>query len=120
VKIGDTFIWCPDVGIDHLWILISDPDKNGGECVLVNLTESLNGRFSFVLKPGQHPFIYKDSDVNFGDAIKTKKADLENKIRLEVAKPREELDGTILQSIIQEAHKHPAFPPYLRRYLPAP
>lgn len=67
MKLGDTFVWCPTGGIDHLWILISDPAANGGDCVVVNLTDSSHGKFSYTLRPGQHRYIYKDSDVNFGD-----------------------------------------------------
>jgi hypothetical protein len=71
VKLGDTFVWCPTGRIDHLWILMSAPAANGGDCVVINLTESSHGAHSYTLKPGQHRYIYKDSDVNFGDAFKT-------------------------------------------------
>ena len=119
MKIGDTFVWCPGIGPDHLWILISDPGENGGKCILVNLTESVHGKYSFILKPGQHRFIYKDSDVAFGDAIQTGLKELEKRLKIDSASPHDPMSPQILASIIREARTHAAFPPHMRKYLPA-
>ena len=40
-------------------------------CVSVNLAESVHGVDSYTLHPGQRRYIYKDSDVNFGDAFRS-------------------------------------------------
>jgi len=118
MKLGDTFVWCPDRGKDHLWILISDPSKNDGTCVLVNLTESRHGKYSFILKPGDHEFIYKDSDVAFGDAIKTTEARLQIQVDLEQAKPNRPMKRELIKKIVDEAHRHGAFQPILRKIIP--
>lgn len=118
VKIGDTFVWCPTTGPDHLQILISDPTQNGGKCILVNLTESVHGKYSFVLKPGQHRYIYKDSDVNFGDAFPTSEEFIQKNVRLGLARPHDAMNSKILYEIIKAAQIHCAFPPHLRKYLP--
>lgn len=119
MNIGDTFVWCPSrVGVEHLWILISDPAQHGGKCVLINLTESLHAPHSFIIRPGQHRYVYKDSDVNFGDAMPTTEAELERKINIGDAKPHDAMDGAILKEIIKAAYTHCAFPPHLRKYLP--
>jgi hypothetical protein len=119
VKIGDTFVWCPTrVGIAHLWILISDPSLHGGKCVLLNLTESSHATHSFTLRPGQHRYIYKDSDVNFGDAIQTSEAELKAKMTIGDAQSHDSMDSAIVKEIIKAAHTHPAFQPILRKFLP--
>jgi hypothetical protein len=118
VKLGDTIVWCPDKGIDHLYILISDPANNGGKCVPVNLTESLHCKYSFILKKGDHEFIYKDSDVNFGDAIETTIAKLEENIALGQATPHKPMKLDVLKRIVNEAHTHAAFPIFLRKLIP--
>ena len=106
MKLGDTFVWCPTGGIDHLWILISDPAVNGGECVIVNLTESSHGKFSYTLKPGQHRYIYKDSDVNFGDAFRSHVDILRGEIAAGAAKPHDPMDMAIVKEIIKRANPH--------------
>ena len=118
MKLGDTFVWCPTGGIDHLWIVISDPAAHGGDCVVINLTESSHGKFSYTLKPGQHRYIYKDSDVNFGDAFKTGVAELNRQVGAGLAKPHDPLDLKIVKEIIERAKTHVAFQPILRKLLP--
>jgi hypothetical protein len=120
VNIGDTFVWCPESGLDHLWILISDPNCNAGKCVLVNLTESRHARHSFILHPGQHRFIIKDSDVNFGDAFLTTCENLKRQLSMSAARSHDPLDKAILDDIIKRARTHPGFPPFLRKLLPPP
>ena len=118
MNIGDTFVWCPTVGGDHLWILISDPEDHDGECVLVNLTESSHGPHSYTLRPGQHRYIYKDSDVNFGDAFKSNVEEVERHVAIGTARPHDAMDMAVVTEIIKRAKTHPAFQPVLRRLLP--
>lgn len=118
MKLGDTFVWCPTGGIDHLWIVISNPAAHDGECVVINLTESLHAKFSYTLQPGQHRYIYKDSDVNFGDAFKTNVDELERQVRAGLAKPHDPMDPNIVNEIIKRAKTHAAFQPILRKLLP--
>jgi hypothetical protein len=118
VNLGDTFVWCPTGGIDHLWIVISDPAQTGGDCVLVNLTESAHGAHSFTLRPGQHRYIYKDSDVNFGDAFRSHVDEVTRHVGAGNARPHDPMDMAIVKEIIKRAKTHPAFQPILRRLLP--
>ncbi len=103
-----------------MWILISDPAQNEGRCVLVNLTESVHGAHSYVLRPGQHRFIYKDSDVNFGDAFQSHIEQIQRQIAMGQATPHDPMDVAIVREIIKRARTHPAFQPILRRLLPPP
>ena len=103
-----------------MWILISEPAQNNGHCVLVNLTESAHGAHSYVLKPGQHRYIYKDSDVNFGDAFPSHVQELQKHVAAGTARPHDPMDLTIVKEIIRRARSHPAFQPILRKLLPPP
>ena len=118
MAVGDTYVWCPAGAIDHLWIVISDAAKHDGNCVVINLTESSHAEHSFTLKPGTHPYIYKDSDVNFGDAFLTSEAKLQMECKLGSAKPHDPMDPEIVAEIIKRARApHSAFEPYLLKYL---
>ena len=60
---GDTLlIVLPGTSLDsHLWIVISDPSQHES-CVIVNLTSWRSDKDqSCVLKPGDHPYITRDS-----------------------------------------------------------
>lgn len=118
MAVGDTYVWCPAGTVDHLWIVISDATKHDGKCVVINLTESTHGEHSFTLKPGQHRFIYKDSDVNFGDAFLTSESNLQMEIKIGSAKLHDPMDQQIVAEIIRHAKApHPAIEPYLLKYL---
>jgi hypothetical protein len=119
VALGDTYIWCPPgTAINHLWIEISDASKHGGKCVVINLTESSHGTHSYTLTKGQHRYIYKDSDVNFGDAFQTTASLLAGEVASKSAVPHDKMNLTIVSNIIKLAKTHPAFPPSLRKLLP--
>lgn len=104
---------------DHLWIIISDRTKHGDKFVVINLTDSSRGKYSFTLTIGQHPYIYKESDVNFGDAFLTSVDELKAELSANSAIPHAKMDMAIVKKIIQLARTHCAFPPTLRKYLPA-
>lgn len=120
VAIGDTYVWCPPgTVVDHLWIVISDAAKHDGKCVVINLTESSHGQHSFTLTPGQHRYIYKDSDVNFGDAFLSSEAELQSEVACRSAIPHDPMDQKIVREIIRRARiPHPAFHPNLIKFLP--
>ena len=119
MTVGDTYVWCPPGTVkDHLWIVISDPAAHGGKCVVINLTESSHGDYSFTLKPGQHRYIYKDSDVNFGDAFLTSETEVQCYVSIGSAKPHDPMDPAIVSEIIKRAKvPHPAFGRTLVKYL---
>jgi hypothetical protein len=118
VKRGDTFLWCPSgVGKPHLYIIISDPAKHAGKFVVVNLTSSQGGKFAYTLKPGQHPFIIKDSDVNFGDAISTTDVVVAQRIAQGEVKMFDPMPTAIVDDVARIALTHPAFPPIFRKLL---
>ena len=56
--------------IPHLWIIISQIDPETDKAVAVNVTsfENNQGDTSCVLNPGEHPFVRKQSVINYDDA----------------------------------------------------
>jgi hypothetical protein len=117
--VGNTFVWCPPGTVkDHLWIVLTDPASNDGKCVVINLTDSRGGQFSHVLMPGQHRWIYKNSDVNYGDAFLSSESEINAAVASDQARPHDDMDARIVAEIVQRAKTHPAFNPRLRRFLP--
>jgi hypothetical protein len=98
--------------------VISDAARYDGQCVVINLTDSSHGEKSFILSPGEHRYIHKDSDVNFGDAFLTSEAHLKAEVSCGSAKPHDPMNLMIVSKIIERAlAPHPAFTPYLRKFL---
>ena len=84
---------------------------------MVNLTSSSHGIHSFILKPGDHPWIYKDSDVNFGDALLTTEERVQIYVRSRKAIPHSPMEMAIVIRVVETAKTHPAFAPKYRKYL---
>jgi hypothetical protein len=68
MKAGDTFRPA-DGTVDkfvHLWVIISDPDKDPDEVLVVSLTEYHPKKdTACILHPGDHPFIHKATCVAY-------------------------------------------------------
>jgi hypothetical protein len=67
MEAGTTFLL--SAGDIHLWIIISDPELDPQNVLIVNLTTLAPRKDqSCVLKVGDHPWIRHDTCVNFGDS----------------------------------------------------
>jgi hypothetical protein len=109
VKLGDTFVWSPISGRRrHLYVVVTDPDKNAGRFVVFNLTGSKSGPEALTLKKGEHPFIDKDSDVNFGDGLIVTTEKIQRAIASGQAFPNEPMQMQLVQRIARFAKGHPA------------
>ena len=68
LKAGDTFLLPKPGRIEHLWIVLTIPDQDN-KAVCVNVTSKRDDSDeTLVLKPGDHPFITKESVVHYEDA----------------------------------------------------
>jgi hypothetical protein len=57
-------------GIPHLWFIITEPDPESNQCVMVSLTTLRYGKDqTVILRAGDHSFITKDSIILFSDAM---------------------------------------------------
>jgi hypothetical protein len=109
VQLGDTYLWDPEGGDNnHLWIVLTKPDPESGKCVIINLTSSTGGQYALTLKIGDHPYIRKNSDVNFGDAMISSVEQIEKAVRLGCAYRREPMGLELLQKIAETAKTHNA------------
>ena len=70
VSCGETFFLSGTHDTEpHLWIVLTDPEGNPGEVVVVNLTSQRPGSdATVVLQRGDHPFVRHDTVVYYGDA----------------------------------------------------
>jgi hypothetical protein len=70
VKLGSTFLRMDSDR--HLWVVLSDPEKNPEQVLLVNMTTSDERKEKVcLLAPGDHPWITHQTCINFGDAVLT-------------------------------------------------
>lgn len=55
---------------NHLWMVISDPDQDAEKVLIVNFT-TWRPRCdpACIVNPGEHPFINRQTCVNYGDAL---------------------------------------------------
>ena len=109
MNLGDTFVWSPDDRKDHLWIALTDPNKNGGKFAAFNLTKSQGGKLALTFRIGQHRFIERyDSDVNFGDGLILTLSKILNEIARGQAFPHDPMNAEMLRKIANKAITHPA------------
>jgi len=118
MTIGDTFL------IDHLWVVISDPAKNGGKFVIVNLTtDKIRAGEECALSPGDHPWIIKKSYVSFGDAREVgpkEEAELTKHITSGKIKRHFPMGHSVLRRITATAGRSKALPTILRCHFVTP
>src|SRR5262245_31893923 len=69
VEIGNTFVLVNEKIDSHLWIVISEPQQDAANVVIVNLTTWVDWKDqSCILVVGDHPWITHDSCVSYQDA----------------------------------------------------
>lgn len=120
MKRGDTFLWAPQGDQNrHLYIAVTRPTPEHGKFVVFNLTESNGGPHALTLKMGEHPFIRKDSDVNFGDGLVTSISQLQGELKRGRASPRQPMDSPLVEGIARFALAHPAVTLEMKRLIRA-
>jgi hypothetical protein len=122
MKLGDTFLMrSPGHSLDHLWIVISDPNKHKGTFIIVNLTTDVaRASADCELSPGCHRWVVEKCYVNFTDALRITpqlEANITSLTATKAILPHEPLDSEILARIVQIARKSSSFPPTFRIYL---
>jgi hypothetical protein len=112
MRIGDTFIWFPpDDRREHLFIVLTDPERNNGDFAAFNLTKSKGGPMALTFHIGEHPFITQyPSDVNFGDSLIFNISKVERAIALGQAVPHQPMNPDMVEKIAKRAVGHPAVP----------
>lgn len=72
ISLGNTF-WAQNPNSNnppHLYFVITDPSRNAGRVLLVNMTECRAGSDeSCILKIGDHPCVTKESVIQYAEAV---------------------------------------------------
>lgn len=104
---------------NHLYVVISDPAKHAGKCVLVNVTtQRATSDTTCVLAAADFPsFIRHASVVNYSDALLAAQASIEKIIQSGEVRSHPEMDVVVLRRIVKGALSSPAFPTGLKKYL---
>lgn len=59
----------PNQTVEHLWVILTEPEGDPSQVVMVNLTTQRSGSdTTVVLNVGEHPFIQHPTAVNYFDA----------------------------------------------------
>ena len=118
IHLGDTFTLTPG---GHLWIVLSDPDKNCGKFVIVNLTtDSRRAGIDCILDVGDHPWIREKSYISYGDAqivTPEEKAKILKSIEAGVTTRDFPVDLDILKDIVDCGKKSRALAPIFKSLL---
>src|SRR5687767_7862842 len=109
MKLGDTFVWSPDGHREHLYIIVTDPNKNCGRFVVFNFTKSRGGEKALTFRLGEHPYLTRyDSDINFGDGLIVSVSKIELELSTRRAFPHQPMRMELLERIAKHAKDHPA------------
>ena len=102
--------------IPHIWIVITDPNKDG-ECVIVNVTSyKAICDNTVVLKKGDHPYIHHDSIIEYFDARITTSEKLKAAVNGGAAIPKQDCPPQTLKKIQEGALKSPHAAPKIKKF----
>jgi mRNA-degrading endonuclease toxin of MazEF toxin-antitoxin module len=109
---GDTLLFdadiiVPDIQIDpsatpnlHLWIVVTEPQPPDYQCVIVSVTtQKRNSDPTVILRPGDHPFVTRDSVIQYVDARFADARGLDELIEKRLAKVRDRCLPELLERI---------------------
>jgi len=98
---GDTFLLRKAMNwVDHLWILLLDSEESG-KTIMVNLTTKKwhHKDLTTVLNIGDHPFIKRESIINYSDAVEVDVNLLEKAFEMGLATGQDPCSGELLKEI---------------------
>ncbi len=96
---GQTFVF-PGAADDHLWRIISDPQKDAGQVVMVRFLPFREGvEETLIVQSGDHPFVKHDTCVDYAVALIVTGAQLEALKASKRLKPKPDLSPKLLADI---------------------
>lgn len=115
---GSTFLLPTRIqDIPHLWVVLTYPDKNSNEVVIVNLTtKRSHSDTTVILNPGDHPFINRETVINYSDAKFVKVENLKKALDMTLAEPHSHFRNDILEIIQKGVLKSPHTPLKVKKY----
>ena len=101
LTIGDT-VMLPKPGYEkeHLWALITLPDPESGDAIMVNLTtQRPHSDTTTIIQPGEHAFVDRPTVVFYADARMVNVNALEGGLRQGLVRQNAALSAELLQRI---------------------
>lgn len=101
LNLGDT-VMLPKPGDEkeHLWALITAPDPESGDSVMVNLTtQRPHSDTTTIIRAGGHPFVDRPTVVFYADARMVDAKILEEGLRQGLVRQHSALSAEVLQRI---------------------
>jgi hypothetical protein len=101
LTIGDTVL-LPKPGYEkeHLWALITAPDPESGDAIMVNLTtQRSHSDTTTIIQTGEHPFVDRPTVVFYADARMVNVNTLDEGVRQKVVRQHDGLSKELLQRI---------------------
>lgn len=102
MRAGDTFIRRgKHVDTDpHLWIVISDPEKDRSHLVCVNITsQRIDKDQSCVILPDEHPFVTQESVIQYRGARVVPESGIRSAVEARVLKYHSPVTAALLERI---------------------
>jgi hypothetical protein len=101
LKCGDAFLMAqPRVTTPHLWIMLTAATSDTDKAIIVNVTSLRDGSdTTVVLKPGDHPFIAKESVIYFHGALVVDLVRIQEAFSARVCKPQPSCSPDLLARI---------------------
>jgi hypothetical protein len=101
IRAGATFLWStPDQPAQHLWIAVTDPDPKTNKFVAVMVvTKKSHTDPTTPLNPGDHPFINRESHVDYGTAKPVSTQRLSGDMGEGTCIPRQNLSQGVLKRV---------------------
>ena len=85
--------------VDHLWILLTSVDSNG-KILMVNLTSAKpHSDRTTVLQVGDHPFVTRETTVNYGNATIAEMRHIMRAIDANLGEKREDASTDLLKRL---------------------
>ena len=110
----------PGQDIPHLWVILTEPERETGRVIIVNLTTKRpHSDVTVVLQPGAHPFVQHETVVNYADARLVEIGHLEVAIRSGLCRTHQVFDATVLKQVQHGLLKSPFTPNKIKTYFRA-
>lgn len=119
MKAGDTFRFSERVKDDHLWMIISEPDRNpDAPLVIVSFTTfRLSNDPSCIVLPGDHPFLTRETCVYYRGARFAQRGTFDRCVACGDIIPEDPLSPEILARVREGAARSPYIREGIRKLL---